>query len=50
MKKKYFSPPTMRVIEFSGNYSLLVGSPSGGSGYLPNTGNDNDDDDWSNTI
>ena len=43
MKKNYI-PPRMQVIRLQQKTSILVGSS--GSGYIPPTDNDDDDNDW----
>ena len=44
MKKKNYTPPRTQVIKLQQFASILNTSP--GSGNIPQTGNDNNDNDW----
>ena len=45
-EKGKYTPPQMQIIEIKQVASILTTSPGNGSGILPPTGNDNNDNDW----
>ena len=47
-KKGKYTPPQTQIIEIKQFTPILITSPGNGSGNLPPTGNDNNDNDWFN--
>lgn len=45
-EKGKYTPPSTQIIELKQNALILMTSPGNGSGNLPPTDNDNNDNDW----